>query len=86
MALAVGAALTQGEHGDTTLMLVNVEKAQKQVVAGMNYKLCLRVRITDSAQEIEKVEVVQAVVYRNLQGEFTLTSWELADCAPASEE
>jgi len=82
---AVGAALLQKETGGTTVMLVAVERAEQQVVAGMNYRLCLRVRVTDTAEEIETVQLVRAVVYRNLAGEYRLSSWKEEVCGADPE-
>lgn len=83
---AAGFALLQKEGGEVSMMLIAVERAERQVVAGMNYKLCLRVRVNNAAEEIETVKLITAVVYRNLQGEFSLTSWEEAECVPAGGE
>lgn len=64
--------------------LLAVENAEKQVVAGMNYKLCLNVK------EGDKTENFTAVVFRDLKQKFSLTSWEMS-CqaskdAPAKDE
>jgi hypothetical protein len=50
--------------------LVAVRRAEKQVVAGLNYRLRLSVRAGGRARD------VTAVVYRNLKGAYSLTSWE----------
>lgn len=62
--------------------LVAVRRAEQQVVAGMNYRLRLSVRVGGRARD------VTAVVYRNLQGVYSLTSWEAAgdDAAAATRE
>ncbi len=52
------------------LSLISIERAETQVVAGINYKLCLRVKIKD------KIQSVTTVVYRNLPQEYSLPSWE----------
>ena len=49
--------------------LVKILSAQRQVVAGYNYKLRLQV---DSDGRRKQAEVV---VYKNLHGAYTLTSW-----------
>jgi hypothetical protein len=52
--------------------LVAVRGAEKQVVAGLNYRLRMRVRAGGRARD------VTAVVYRNLKGVYSLTSWDAA--------
>ena len=54
--------------------LVSIERAETQVVAGVNYRLCLRVRRRGRAQE------VVAVVYRDLRQRYSLTSWKVERC------
>ena len=49
--------------------LVEIVRAEQQVVAGMNYRLRLKVRVKDEVREAE------AVVWRKLSGKFKLTSW-----------
>lgn len=49
--------------------LQQVVEAEQQVVAGMNYRLVLVV--VDSGQSRR----AEAVVFRDLQGAFSLTSW-----------
>lgn len=57
------------------LELDEILKAESQVVAGRNFRLCLRVKLGDDTQD------VQVVVFRSLQGDFTLRSWNPAECA-----
>lgn len=59
------------EH--THITLVSIEHAEQQVVAGMNYRLRLKVRVRNQTQD------VTAVVYKNLQQRYSLTSWDVAD-------
>ncbi len=56
------------------LSLVAVEHAERQVVAGLNYKLCLRVKMNGKTRE------VTTVVYQNLKQKYELTSWEEGRC------
>lgn len=65
----------QGQKQEISITLVSIEKAASQVVAGINYRLCLKVEVDDEAQEI------QAVVHRNLQKEYSLTSWKEENCS-----
>jgi hypothetical protein len=52
------------------LVLVEIMDAQQQVVAGMNYRLHLK--LTDDGKEKE----ADAVVYLKLDGTMSLTTWE----------
>jgi ABC-type Na+ efflux pump permease subunit len=65
----------QGQKQEVSITLVSIEHAEQQVVAGINYRLCLKVEIDGETQE------VKAVVYRNLQKEYSLTSWEQENCS-----
>lgn len=57
--------------------LVKILKAERQVVAGMNYNLCM------SATEGggTKVETYDAIVYVDLQKKMELSHWGKGDCA-----
>jgi hypothetical protein len=52
--------------------LLSIERAQKQLVAGMNYQMTLKLKSGG------KIQRAQAVVYRDLGGKFSLTSWALS--------
>lgn len=56
------------------LALLSIERAEQQVVAGLNYRLCLKVRVNGKTQE------VKVVVYKNLKQKYSLTSWEAGEC------
>lgn len=60
------------------LSLISIERAETQVVAGTNYRLCLRVKLKG------KIQSVTTVVYRNLQQKFSLSSWEEDGCRSES--
>jgi hypothetical protein len=66
----------QGRKQELTYKLVAIEKAESQTVAGINYRLCLKV-----SKDEEATEFVRAVVYRNLQKQYSLTSWAQEDCS-----
>ena len=56
------------------IVLWKVLKAEQQVVAGMNYRVCMRVF------ENGKARTVTAVVYKNLRNKRSLTSWANSRC------
>lgn len=51
-----------------------VLKAEQQVVAGMNYRVCMRVF------ENGKARTATAVVYKSLRNKRSLTSWTRGGC------
>jgi hypothetical protein len=62
------------------LSLISIERAETQVVAGSNYRLCLRVKIRG------KLRSVRTVVYKDLRQKYSLSSWEEDACRSASSE
>lgn len=66
--------------------LVSIKKARVQVVAGLNYELCLEVNVKKSGKKAVK-QFIKIVVYRNLKNVYSLTSWtilkDLAECEGA---
>lgn len=61
--------------------LQQIVQAQTQVVAGLNYRLCLKVRQGQPPKTI----TVMATVYRNLSQEWQLNEWDVVkNCAAAS--
>lgn len=68
--LAAKAAVMQhGAKEKESIRLVGIERAEQQVVAGMNYRMTLKIK------RGAKAERVKAVVYRDLGGRFALSSW-----------
>jgi len=56
------------------LSLISIERAEVQVVAGLNYRLCLKLKIKGKTQE------ATAVVYKNLKQKYSLSSWDAGGC------
>jgi len=75
----------QAERKNLTIELVAVEKAETQVVAGTNFRLCLKITTSGADDESDVTITVKVVVYRNLKGEYSLTSWAEEDCAPDND-
>ena len=51
--------------------LLSIERAEVQVVAGLNYRLNLRVKVNHQAEN------VTTVVYKNLRQKYSLSSWKV---------
>ncbi len=79
-AAAAFAVSAQAEKNTATISLVSVQKAESQVVAGRNYRLCLKVTTSGEKNTADVTITVQVVVYQNLKQEYTLTSWKEDDC------
>jgi len=58
-----------------TVSLISIRKAEVQVVAGLNYRVCMRVREGGGA-----VRTATAVVYRDLRKRMSLTRWKNGAC------
>ena len=60
----------QAKREVAPLKLTNIVKAEKQIVAGMNYRFILMVERRGSLRE------AKAIVFRNLNSRYSLTAWE----------
>ncbi len=80
VAAAEFAVTEQGKKQEMTYKLVSVEHAEQQVVAGINYRLCLKVGHRKEGDDEDATETVRVVVYRNLQKAYSLTSWAQENC------
>jgi hypothetical protein len=69
------AVAAQQSRTDSVFKLLAITRAERQVVAGMNYRFCLRLQGGKS-----KTAFVQ--VYRDLQDKFELTGWTWGKCKP----
>ena len=61
-------------RGGSKIKLLSVRQAETQVVAGMNYKLCLSVKMNG------KTQTIGAVVYQNLQNQRQLSDSTIGSC------
>lgn len=71
----------QGQKQEMTVSLVSIERAESQVVAGVNYRLCLKVTLKAEGEDEEVEQTVKVVVHKSLQREYSLTSWAEEECA-----
>lgn len=75
VAAAEFAVKAQGEKTDTDLGLIEIIRAEGQLVQGMNYRLCMHV-----VEEGGEPAFVQAVVYVDLKRVRRLMKWADSDC------
>ena len=74
------AVKTESDQKGMTYKLVSIEHAESQVVAGINYRLCLKIGYHKEDDDVDTTEFVRVVVYRNLQNQYSLTSWAEENC------
>lgn len=79
VAEAANFAVARQKQKEPSLRLVAIDRAESQVVAGTNYRLCLAVEAGG------KTGQASAVVYHNLQNEFELSEWTTGTCGKAGQ-
>ena len=72
---AAFAVKTRSAKTGKYITLVKITKAEQQVVAGMNYRVCMLVR-----EGRRKAYAVTAVVYLNIKNKRTLSKWKNGGC------
>ena len=65
----------QSQNSGAQFQLKKLVKAEVQIVQGKNFRLCMKATIDQ-----EQKTSVQAVVYRDLKGNFKLTNFEDSNC------
>jgi hypothetical protein len=79
IAAAKFAVREEGQKLGKNIVFSSMVYAQRQVVSGTNYKLCLKVKVNGTSKRAE------TVVYRNLQKQYALTSWSWGQCTKPAE-
>ncbi len=74
------AVSAQSEKAGKSIELISIFKAERQIVAGSNYRLCLKVNPQGPDGETDAIIFVQTVVYVDLKDNKKLTSWSISDC------
>lgn len=72
---ATFAVSARAKRTGKSVTLVSIRKAEIQVVAGLNYRICMRVREGHRA-----VRTATAVVYRDLRKRMSLSRWKNGAC------
>lgn len=67
-----------GAQESATFALVKIEKARMQVVAGLNYEVCMEATVKRGGGKAVK-RYVKAVVYQNLKNVKSLSSWWISN-------
>ena len=63
------AVKTKAKNTRLKMALLSIQSAEKQAVAGMNYRVVLKVKAAAKPQR------VKATVYKDLQGKYSLSEW-----------
>ena len=79
VAAANFAVTEQGEKQEATIEVASIERAERQTVAGANYRLCLEVNIADGNSDEPVTQFINAVIFQSLKREYSLKSWEEVD-------
>jgi hypothetical protein len=80
------AASAEAEKANRTIKLLKINKAEVQVVAGRNYRMCLKVQSSGGEDEADTIFTVTTVVYVDLKGNKKLSSWAAADCGDDDDD
>src|SRR4030095_6376269 len=79
VAAAKFAVREEGQKLTKTIVFTSLVYAQKQVASGTNHKLCMKVKVNGTSKRAE------TVVKRDLQKQYTLTSWRWGECSKPAE-
>jgi hypothetical protein len=71
----------KADEMDEEISLEGIIKAEKQTVAGTNYRLCLKLYIPDKKEETDGVTLyIKTVIFKSREGEYSIKNWEEANC------
>lgn len=74
------AAKTQAEKQEIAIEISSINKAERQTVAGMNYRLCVSASILDEGEDAE-IKQFSVIIFKSLKKVFTLKSWKEEKCS-----
>lgn len=75
--IAEEAVKMKSKELQSELFLNAIHKAETQVVAGVNYRLCIETHLpSDQPMTDGVVQYIQVVVYKNISGELKITEWK----------
>ena len=77
---AANFAVTTKAKDDDSLKLVSILSAERQTVAGANYRVCMAIESEDEPQQ------AQATVYVNLKNVYSLIDWKIEKCAADDDD
>ncbi len=78
VAAADFAVKAQSKKMATEFEVAEIVKAERQVVQGMNYRICMLVNV-----EGDEPFMVSTVIYQDLKRNYSLSSWKESECGVA---
>ena len=83
VAAAQFAVSNYSENNEVSLEIVKIQKAERQAVQGMNYRMCVEVKVVEEGND--ETQFVLVSVYKSLKRVYKLTSWK-PDACPIVKE
>lgn len=80
------AVSNEGKRTEKEIEFISVIKAERQVVAGTNYRMCLKVNDPGAEGQDEAEVFVKVVVNVDPKGVYKLLSYEASDCGEEEED
>ena len=77
VAAAKFAVRKQSKKQKATFSLIAIKNAKLQVVAGLNYEVCLQLTSKAKLKSKPVTQFVKTIVYRDLKNVYSLTSWKI---------
>ncbi|MEQ1604385.1 MAG: cystatin domain-containing protein [Pyrinomonadaceae bacterium] len=77
---ALFAVSAEAKRSEKEIEFISVIKAERQAVAGSNYRMCLKVSDSGAEGQDAADVFVKAIVNIDLKGVYKLLSWEASDC------
>ena len=78
VAAAEFAVSDYSEKNEVSLEIVEIQKAERQVVQGMNYRMCVEVKVVE--EDNDETQFVLVTVHQNLKRAYKLGSWKPDAC------
>ena len=86
VAAARFAVKAQAQKQKTNMRLISIHAAERAVVQGALYRLCLVVEIEDRENNVIVKQGVKAQLSQTLKGQFSLRKWEEENCDEEEDE
>lgn len=77
VAAAKFAIRKQSGKQKATIALVEIKSAKMQVVAGLNYEVCMLISSKAKLKSKPVQQFVKTIVYKDLNNVYSLTSWKV---------
>lgn len=78
VAAAKFAVSEHSKNNEVSLKIVSIQKAERQVVQGMNYRICVEVGVVE--EDNDETQFVQVLVYQDLKKVYKLNAWKPDAC------